>query len=146
MPLSAYYKKVARFLVIEEVKPKLWVLRVFDPRRSGGKPIDRMQVRTMADVRRIARIYMGEHRIVREMVYHDIDEVTRYFKAEKKPLPEGVKSEIIVEDVEADIEENIVENIEADIGEDNADEVDQGAPEVHGAGEAILARPAGQTE
>jgi hypothetical protein len=135
MPISKHFKDRARFLVIEEIKPNHWVLRVFDPRRSGGTiPIERIQVRNMTDVRRIARIYMNKHRIIRELIFHDIDELVQYFKAEKQPLPETVKSEVIAQDTEEDT------------GEDNADDTDERAPEVHGAGGAILARPASQAE
>lgn len=135
MPLSKTFRQRARFLVIEEVKPNLWVLRVFDPRRSSGKiPIERFQARTMIDVRRVTRIFMGKHRIIRELVYHDIDEVARFFRSEKKPLPEEIESEVIASD------------IEDDIGDDNADDTDQGPLDVHGVGETILARPVSQAK
>lgn len=136
MPMSKAYRQRSRFLIVEQINENTWRLKVYDPRKSQGKSsIQNHQVRSMLDVRRVTRAFMGRYQILPELVYHEIDELERFLGAKKK------RHELMV-----NIEIDTVEDTEEQNGDDNADAADEGAPSVHGVGETILARPVGDTE
>lgn len=144
--LSATYLQRSRFIVVEEIQPNTWSIRVFDPKGSRGPvQVDRYRARNMIDVRRVVRIYMSKHRVIKELIYHSDDEISSFFRSKKKQLPEGIKSEIVSGSYK-DIKEDIDEDTDIDTGEDNADTVDERASSVHGAGETILVRPIVESE
>lgn len=136
MALSQAFIKRSKFLTVSKDKAEIWLIEVFDPRRSNGVvPIQYFRARNPTDVRRIVRDYMQRYRILPELVYHEVPELEKYFKIARKVLP---KADVAVKPVSAEgIKEDIKEDTE-DKEDDNADSVNTDTPELHGARKAVL--------
>ena len=134
MPISPRILNTANYMTIEQTGDNIWVLKVFNPVRSKKVPIKQHQVRTVVDARRIGLNFMKGYQIRRELIYHQIDEIQQYLGAKKKDLP--------IEELEQDIAEDTQDKN----GDGNDDKADNAAPQVHGAGETILARKVSEPE